>query len=152
MLIPLVLEGTSLREDRTRAPLLVPLGLLGCKVEASLQSAGGAYHGDTYALGQSIPTCGGAPLQTLHLDATMFASDVMKAGGELDFEAMKLPQLKEELAARGSTRSGLKATLQRRLHGLLVQAAIAQRTEEAQRDGAQVPAGHRAAKVARRTR
>ena len=74
----------------------------------------------------------------------------MKAGGELDFEAMKLPQLKEELAARGSTRSGLKATLQRRLHGLLVQAAIAQRTEEAQRDGAQVPAGP-GRRVARRT-
>ena len=47
---------------------------------------------------------------------------------------MKLPQLKEELAARGSTRSGLKAALQRRLHGLLVQAAIAQRAEEQEQD------------------
>ena len=43
----------------------------------------------------------------------------MMAGGELPFEEMKLAQLKEELAARGSTRSGLKAVLQRRLHGLL---------------------------------
>jgi len=48
----------------------------------------------------------------------------MQAGGELSFEEMKLAQLKEELAARGSTRSGLKAALQRRLHGLLVEAAI----------------------------
>ena len=48
----------------------------------------------------------------------------MMAGGELPFEEMKLAQLKEELAARGSTRSGLKAVLQRRLHGLLVEAAI----------------------------
>ena len=40
---------------------------------------------------------------------------------------VKLPQLKEELAVRGSTRSGLKATLQRRLHGLLIEAAIALR-------------------------
>ena len=31
----------------------------------------------------------------------------MMAGGELPFEEMKLAQLKEELAARGSTRSGL---------------------------------------------
>jgi hypothetical protein len=51
----------------------------------------------------------------------------MEAGGELSFEDMKLPQLKEELAARGSTRTGLKASLQRRLHGLLVQAAAQRR-------------------------
>ena len=53
----------------------------------------------------------------------------MKAGGELPFEAMKVPQLKEELAARDAKRSGLKAALQRRLHGLLVQAAILSRGE-----------------------
>ena len=51
-----------------------------------------------------------------------------------DFEAMKLPQLKEELAARGSSRSGLKANLQRRLHGLLVESAIARRAEAAAED------------------
>ena len=44
---------------------------------------------------------------------------------------MELSQLREELAARGSSRSGLKASLQRRLHGLLVQAAIARRSEAA---------------------
>ena len=44
-------------------------------------------------------------------------------------------QLREELAARGSSRSGLKASLQRRLHGLLVQAAIARRSEAAEEDG-----------------
>ena len=43
-----------------------------------------------------------------------------------------LPQLKEELAAREAKRTGLKATLQRRLHGLLVQAAIEARGEEAE--------------------
>ena len=43
---------------------------------------------------------------------------------------MKLPALKLELAARGSTRTGLKASLQRRLHGLLVQAATRQRAAE----------------------
>ena len=130
VLVPLVLEGTVLCEDRTRAPLLVPLGLLGCKVEVAPLSAGGAYHCDSYTLGSIVPTCGGAPLSTLCLDQAMFGSEVMLAGGELAFEAMKLAQLKEELAARGSTRSGLKASLQRRLHGLLVEAAIARRAAE----------------------
>ena len=37
---------------------------------------------------------------------------------------MKVAQLKEELAARGSTRTGLKMVLQRRLHAMLVQAEI----------------------------
>ena len=49
----------------------------------------------------------------------------MEAEGGVAFEAMKVAhqvaQLKEELAARGSTHTGLKATLQRRLHSLLVQ-------------------------------
>ena len=45
-----------------------------------------------------------------------------------------LPQLKEELAAREAKRTGLKATLQRRLHGLLVQAAIQASGEEAESD------------------
>ena len=46
---------------------------------------------------------------------------------------MKLPDLKLELAVRGSTRTGLnlKASLQRRLHGLLVQAVIAAEEVEA---------------------
>ena len=48
----------------------------------------------------------------------------MLAGGEVAFEAMKVDQLKAELAERGSTRSGRKAILQRRLHALLVQDAI----------------------------
>ena len=67
------------------------------------------------------------------LNEAMFAPAVMLAGGELAFDVMKLPQLKEELASRDSSRSGLKAALQRRLHGLLVQAAIARHVEEARR-------------------
>ena len=38
--------------------------------------------------------------------------------------------LTEELAARGSTRTGLKMVLQRRLHGMLVHAARAHEMEE----------------------
>ena len=45
-------------------------------------------------------------------------------------ERMKVAQLKEKLAARGSTRTGLKMVLQRRLHGMLVHAARAHEMEE----------------------
>ena len=58
----------------------------------------------------------------------MFVATEMVVGGDVAFEAMKVDQLKVELAERGSTRSGRKAILQRRLHALLVvevvQAAI----------------------------
>ena len=113
-----------LRDDRRVAPQLVPLALLGCKMEATLLTAGGAYVGDAFTLGARVRSHGGAPLRTRYLDDAAFEAKAMMAGGELPFEEMKLAQLKEELAARGSTRSGLKAVLQRRLHGLLVEAAI----------------------------
>ena len=45
---------------------------------------------------------------------------------------MTQPQLKDELAVRGEARSGLKHVLQRRLHALLVQAAIEARREDAE--------------------
>ena len=70
----------------------------------------------------------------LVLNAAMFAAAIMEASN-VSFEEMKLPQLKEELAARGSTRTGLKASLQRRLHGLLVQAAIVRRAAEEETAG-----------------
>ena len=57
-------------------------------------------------------------------------SPTNKAGGGVPFERMKVAQLKEELAARGSTRTGLKMVLQRRLHGMLVHAARAHEMEE----------------------
>ena len=135
VLIPLVLEGNVLCEDRACAPQLVPLGLLGCKVDVALLSEGGAYHGDTYTLGEAVPTCGGEVLQTLHLTDSMFAKEAMLSGGSMAFEQMKMTQLKEELGARGSSRSGLKASLQRRLHGLLVQAAIERRAAEREEAG-----------------
>ena len=40
------------------------------------------------------------------LTESMFAADVMEAGGEVAFEEMKVPELKDELALRGSTRKG----------------------------------------------
>ena len=67
---------------------------------------------------------GGLPLTGMVLTESMFGAEAMEAEGGVAFEAMKVAQLKEELAARGSTRTGLKATLQRRLHSLLVQAGL----------------------------
>ena len=52
--------------------------------------------------------------------------------GDLPFDEMKVeagPQLKDELQARSSTHTGLKAVLQRRLHTLLVQAEIERRAD-----------------------
>ena len=54
----------------------------------------------------------------------------MVAGGEVAFEAMKMDQLKVELAERGSTRSGGKAILKRRLHALLVQQSAIERCRD----------------------
>ena len=54
----------------------------------------------------------------------MFVATEMVVGGDVAFEAMKVDQLKVELAEHGLACSGRKAILQRRLHALLVQAAI----------------------------
>ena len=54
----------------------------------------------------------------------------MVAGGEVAFEAMKMDQLKVELAEPGSTRSGGKAILKRRLHALLVQQSAIERCRD----------------------
>ena len=64
------------------------------------------------------------------LSEELFDAREMAAGGNVAFEEMKVAQLKLELAERGSTRTGLKAVLQRRLHGLIVQAAIERRASE----------------------
>jgi hypothetical protein len=77
-------------------------------------------------MGELVEAHGGAPLHGMVLTESMFAAAKMVAGGEVAFEAMTVDQLKVELAERGSTRSGRKAILQRRLHALIVQSAIKQ--------------------------
>ena len=44
-------------------------------------------------------------------NTTRFAAESMLAGGEVAFEDMTQPQLKDELVARGEARSGLKHVL-----------------------------------------
>ena len=48
---------------------------------------------------------------------------------------LALRAVRVKAVARGSSRSGLKATLQRRLHGLLLEAAMAARQAEAEENG-----------------
>ena len=79
--------------------------------------------------GELIEAHSGAPLHGMVVTESMFAATEMVAGGDVAFEDMKVDQLKVELSERGSTRSGRKAILQRRLHALLVQAAIERRTD-----------------------
>ena len=43
---------------------------------------------------------------------------------------MKVPQLKDELEARGETKTGCKPWLRRRLHAAIVRAHIASAAEE----------------------
>ena len=92
-------------------------------------SASGIYSGATCKILAEERSCGGAELHTLVVERDMIAASTMAAGGDVAFEQMKLPQLKEELAAREAKRAGMKAVLQRRLHALLVHAAIARRAE-----------------------
>ena len=76
----------------------------------------------------------------------LFAADAMSAS-RVAFEAMKVADLKEELLERGASRNGVKSTLQRRLHGLIVQDAISNMcaadgdTDEEGASGGEAPAG-----------
>ena len=62
-------------------------------------------------MGELVDGHGGDPLRGPVLTASMFAANAMETSGDLPFEEMKIEQLKEELAARCSTRTGLKAVL-----------------------------------------
>ena len=101
----------------------MPLALLGYKMEVEPITVGDCRTGATFRMGALIEGHGGEQLHSMALSDDMFAASEMAAGGDVDFEAMKVAQLKAELAVRGSTRTGQKAVLQRRLHALIVQAA-----------------------------
>ena len=108
-------------------PRLVPVALLGCRAAVETLTEGDACTGAMFRLGGLMDGHGGLPLTGMVLTESMFGAEAMETEGGVAFEAMKVAQLKlggAMLAARGSTRTGLKATLQRRLHSLLVQAGL----------------------------
>ena len=81
-------------------------------------------------IGQVVTSSGGPRLRSMYVEERMFGASEMIADATISFEEMKVRNLKDELLMRGVSRSGLKAALQRRLHGLIVQAAIAAQEEE----------------------
>lgn len=134
VLRPLVEDAEGLLyDDLKQPPLLVPLSLLGCRmaVEELSPDAGASpcFSAHRCRLLRPEPSVGGTQLRPLVLDDHMFAASAMIGGGEMALEDMKLVQLREELAARDARRTGAKAALQRRLHALLVRAAILQQDE-----------------------
>ena len=63
-------------------------------------------------------------LRATYLDAELFAAAAMEAV-EKDLMAMTVAELKEELEARGESKTGNKAWLRRRLHGAIVRVHLA---------------------------
>jgi hypothetical protein len=112
-----------LREDRTCMPLVVPLLMLGCRVDVREFACSHLRCASTDVYEQlGISTeCGGTQLTSMCMDRSMFDADAM--GGDVAFEDMKVSDLREELAVRGALRSGVKGALQRRLHTMIVQGA-----------------------------
>ena len=131
VLLPLARGADGLlREDRTCTPLVVPLLMLGCRVDVRefACSRWRCISADVYEQIGMGTDCGGTPLTSTCMDRSMFSADAM--AGDVAFEDMKVADLREELAVRGASRSGLKGALQRRLHTLIVQAAISARHDD----------------------
>ena len=106
-------------EDFPRAaPQLVPVLSLGRRMDATR-----AAHGSlTFAVAGA--GAGGAALREFALSADMFRKGEA-SGLQVDLMDMKVPQLKDELEARGETKTGCKPWLRGRLHAAIVRAHIA---------------------------
>ena len=110
-------------DDVSAGVRLVPLLELGRKVELS------EYTG-RWASGarRSVYTCegvddaaGGPALEPFTLQREWFEAEAMEAVS-VDLDRMKVTELAEELEARGATRIGRKAALQRRLRAVIIAA------------------------------
>ena len=98
------------------APMLVPALSLGRRVVAT--EGGGAQAG-TFSLTPALTPGGGRLLCTVCLEPELFEAVAMQVGSK-DLMAMRVVDLKEELAARDELVSGNKAWLRRRLHAAIV--------------------------------
>ena len=125
VVVPLVRQPDGRwAEDFSRAsPQLVPVLSLGRRMVATR-----AAHGSlTFAVAGAA--AGGAALREVALSADMFRKGEA-SGLQVDLMDMKVPQLKDELEARGETKTGCKPWLRRRLHAAIVRAHIAAVAEE----------------------
>ena len=138
---PLVRSADGLWcDDPTRRAFITPAVRLGGKADAaeeeeaasSAAAAAMCTAGVVYDI-NTVPVagCGGRPLRPMDLDGSETGPKAMKVTPAVSLDAMKLNQLKAELAARGARQAGLKAVLQRRLHGLLMTDAVTRAAERA---------------------
>ena len=111
-------------DDLQQRPRLVPVVCLGCAVRTTVRTPGTCAAAGEYEVGEVLPNRGGPRLEPLKLTASLFGARVMVTEGAASLEGMRVKGLKHELKARGESRGGTKHVLQRRLHGLLVRAAI----------------------------
>ena len=107
-------------------PVLVPLTSLGRRVVATEGS--GAQAG-SFAIGAADRAAGGPRLHATCLSEELFAAAAMQAVRK-DLMSMKVTELKEELEARGESKTGNKAWLRRRLHAAIVRAHLEAVEEE----------------------
>ena len=113
---PKICLARCARDDDTRAELPTWLPTLGRRVVAVAED--GEPSG-AFSLGTADVAAGGRALQAMSLVPKLFEAAAMRAVAK-DLMAMKVAELKEELASRNEPVSGNKAWLRRRLHTAIV--------------------------------
>ena len=128
VVLPLVevSPGRWVADCEKATPVLVPLLSLGRRVAAT---AGSGVAAGTLSLGEPAVAAGGRALRAVALSTELFEATAMQAV-EKDLMAMKVTELKEELAAREEPISGNKAWLRRRLHAAIVRDHLEARDAE----------------------
>ena len=89
-------------EDRSSAPLVVPLAMLGCKVEVRevSRSAVRCVSEDVFEMVRLEHLCGGEQLRSLYVTDDMFAASKMVSN--VDFEEMKVCGIESKPLPYGS--------------------------------------------------
>ena len=115
--MPLVKCGGRWVSDRTQAVgCLIPVLSLGRRVVAT---EGVGQQSGTYSVAEASVIAGGPVLRAISLYGALFDASAMDEV-RVDLMIMKVAELKDELAARGESKSGNKAWLRRRLHASIL--------------------------------
>ena len=112
-------EGGVWTELARSRPIQVPLLSLGRRMCDAAANAGAP-------IGRRR-ACGRPPLRTLSLTEDLFEKEAMVEVDTKDLLEMTVTELKTELGARGESKAGNKAWLQRRLHSAILAHHIATR-------------------------
>ena len=129
VVLPFVAHGEGQWQvDRTTAGVvLVPLLSLGREVNLLLQSQ------SKYTLGVPGRDAGGPQLHSMYMSHTDFSGSAMQTSN-VALDEMRVMELREELEARGESRSGSKAMLRRRLHAAILRSVLEERDENGEED------------------